>query len=306
MVVKTTRSRALATAVLAVLALGGCDLDMGAELPPPDPSAGGQQPAEGAPQTGSSAAIFDALCPFSHRASDDPIVHPGQPGASHSHDFFGNTTTSATTTGESLRAGETTCTPGGDRSAYWVPTLYRDGQPVDAVDVNIYYQDFLREGEVQAFPPDLRVRAGDPTGMDTADLRARWECTGAAASASIPSGCTDDVTLRISFPDCWNGVDLDGPDHRSHLAYSAFALESFALACPASHPVQVPGLQINIRYPIRDGNGVTLASGDPVTAHGDFFNGWRPGEQERLVIDCLRSNRACLADILSVPLPRLP
>ena len=33
-------------------------------------------------------------CPYSHSAPDDPIRFPGQPGASHLHDFFGVTTTS--------------------------------------------------------------------------------------------------------------------------------------------------------------------------------------------------------------------
>ena len=41
--------------------------------------------------------------------SDDPIVFPGQPGASHLHDFFGNTGANASSTFETMLAGETTC-----------------------------------------------------------------------------------------------------------------------------------------------------------------------------------------------------
>ena len=40
-------------------------------------------------------AEFVADCPLSHRLPDDPIVFPGLPGASHSHDFFGNHATDA-------------------------------------------------------------------------------------------------------------------------------------------------------------------------------------------------------------------
>ena len=29
-------------------------------------------------------------CGYSHPLTDDPIVFPGQPGASHFHDFFGD------------------------------------------------------------------------------------------------------------------------------------------------------------------------------------------------------------------------
>ena len=36
----------------------------------------------------SSSHVFTIVCTFSHRAADDPIVHPGHPGAAHSHDFF--------------------------------------------------------------------------------------------------------------------------------------------------------------------------------------------------------------------------
>ena len=40
-------------------------------------------------------ASFAVRCDFSHRSLDDPIVHFGEPGAAHSHDFLGNTTTDA-------------------------------------------------------------------------------------------------------------------------------------------------------------------------------------------------------------------
>ena len=48
--------------------------------------------------TGTLGASFISHCAFSHSLPDDPIVHPGVPGASHQHDFFANTTTSATST----------------------------------------------------------------------------------------------------------------------------------------------------------------------------------------------------------------
>jgi len=73
---------------------------------------------------------FFSNCRFSHAASDDPIVYPGQPGPSHPHTFFGNTSTDAFSTLTSLRAASTTCRPGGDTAAYWIPTLYRNGREV--------------------------------------------------------------------------------------------------------------------------------------------------------------------------------
>jgi Domain of unknown function (DUF1996) len=52
---------------------------------------------------------FVVECGWSHSSFDDPIVHQGHSGASHRHDFFGNTTTSAESTYETLLAGPTTC-----------------------------------------------------------------------------------------------------------------------------------------------------------------------------------------------------
>ena len=66
-------------------------------------------------------------CTYSHSLNDDPIVFPGQVGASHLHDFTGAKTTNAFSTFTSLRAGGTTCAMPGDKSSYWVPALYEDG-----------------------------------------------------------------------------------------------------------------------------------------------------------------------------------
>ena len=52
---------------------------------------------------------FVVRCAFSHSSFDDPIVHPGHRGASHLHQFFGNHSTAADPTYESLIAADTTC-----------------------------------------------------------------------------------------------------------------------------------------------------------------------------------------------------
>ena len=70
---------------------------------------------------------FFSDCRFSHSAPDDPIVRPGLPGASHPHEFFGNTSTDARSSLQSLLAHGTTCMRKADTAAYWVPALYRSG-----------------------------------------------------------------------------------------------------------------------------------------------------------------------------------
>src|SRR5438552_4669667 len=67
---------------------------------------------------------WTSVCNYSRSLMDDPIVYPGQPGVSHLHDFYGNTTTDAYSTIASLlAAGTTSCVNPGETAAYWVPAL---------------------------------------------------------------------------------------------------------------------------------------------------------------------------------------
>jgi hypothetical protein len=240
--------------------------------------------------------IFIADCNFSHRAADDPIVRHGKPGTSHSHDFFGNAATNASTTFRSLRRHAGNCVPAGDHSAYWAPTLYRHGRAIKAIQVQVYYQDFFRYGKVLPFPAGLRVVAGSASATAPQTGIVRWTCRDdqGAGSATIPS-CGDKlITLHVAFPDCWDGRRLDSPDHRSHMAYNYEGGKELGLQrCPASHPIVVPALQLNVVYPVHDGAGVRLASGSVLTAHADFFNGWQPSLLRKRVDDVLNGGKAC-------------
>ena len=62
---------------------------------------------------------FVLRCGYSHTLMDDPIVFPGQPGASHMHDFFGNVGVNASSTVESMLAAQTTCRVPSDTAGYW-------------------------------------------------------------------------------------------------------------------------------------------------------------------------------------------
>jgi hypothetical protein len=251
----------------------------------------------GAPTAARADGIFVADCALSHRAANDPIVFPRMPGASHMHDFFGNGSTDASSTLRSLRRSAGNCVPAADRSGYWTPTLYRHGRALKPVQVQVYYQDFFRFGRVLPFPPGLRVVAGRADATAPQRGVVRWTCRQDQVGgdpARIPSCGQSFVALRIAFPDCWDGRRLDSRDHRSHMAYNrAGGKEPGPQRCPGSHPVVVPTLQVNVVYPIHDGRGVRLASGKTLTAHADFFNGWRPSVQRRRVDDVINGGKAC-------------
>src|SRR5918999_6508509 len=62
-------------------------------------------------------------CPHSHFNRDDPIVHPGHPGAAHQHEFIGNRTVDARSTYDGLVGAPTTC-PQNDTAGYWFPAFF--------------------------------------------------------------------------------------------------------------------------------------------------------------------------------------
>ena len=236
---------------------------------------------------------FTTVCMFSHRAPDDPIIYPHKRGASHSHDFFGNRTTDAFSTTKSLlRAGVTSCRRPGDTAAYWVPSLYRNGALVNPRSVTAYYQARNKPlGSIEAFPQGLKLIAGTAHSMSAQPARVTvWHCSGVEGSASsaVPTCPTGShLVLRVRFPDCWDGRQLDSADHKSHLVYNMNG------RCPSTHPVGVPGIALNVHYLIAGGAGVTLASGSPYSGHADFFNAWDAGTLQGLVDRCLNTGTHC-------------
>src|SRR5215207_1599856 len=79
--------------------------------------------ASGQDETSPTEPSFLVKCEFSHRAQVDPIVDFGNPKPHHMHEFFGNTTTNANSTYNTLRAVGTTCDDPKDTAAYWIPRV---------------------------------------------------------------------------------------------------------------------------------------------------------------------------------------
>lgn len=244
---------------------------------------------------------FRANCGSSHRRQDDPIVFQNQPGVSHMHEFFGNRTTDAQSTLTSLRAGSTNCSPVADRSAYWVPTLYKNGQAVAPDSVTIYYQGIHDHQKAVAYPQGLRYVVGNSKAASPdQNPAARWSCTTQSPSnrdfLNCPAGTK--VETYLDFPTCWNGRDLDSANHRDHMAFAV------GLVCPASHPVVVPRLEFLITYPVNGTglslggtiNGVNVTSAPGYTFHGDFMNAWDPAELQRRVANCINAGYICGTD----------
>lgn len=251
---------------------------------------------------------FQMVCTLGHRLRDDPIVFPNQPGASHEHQFFGATGTNAFSTYTQLTSGGTTCSDRGDTAAYWVPTLYdeegvlRSPRRVRAY----YYANSSDANALQAFPPNLRMIAGDARATTAQPLGViHWLCrnrrdqsAGLPLDSDNPPRCNRDeyLSLSIRFPDCWDGANLDSSDHRRHMAYS-----DERTRCPATHPVKLPKLRLSITYEDGTFTGGNFTVGGPRSQahalswsamHADFWNTWRQNALEEYVNGCLKRGRS--------------
>ncbi len=258
---------------------------------------------------GSSSAGWQVSCPFSHQLSDDPIVAFGRPGSSHAHDFLGATTVNAFSTTATMQnpAAGTTCAAKDDKSGYWVPTLYKDGAAVHPTHgvrgptgvksrQTMYYRNPTGR-RLHAFPAGLRMLSGNPAATSVKENPALghdiwWGCSDNSISEKLvapPKSCPRGmITVHIHFPNCWDGVHLDSPDHRSHVAFASGG------KCPAGHPVIMPRLTIRNEYIVGTTTGrITLAGGDTFTIHGDFWNQWNQPALEKLVDDCFNRGRDC-------------
>ncbi|KAG9658955.1 WSC domain protein, partial [Aureobasidium melanogenum] len=236
----------------------------------------------------------------------DPIVNPG--GVSgHVHTISGSNGFKAEMTYADARGGAcSSCPIKQDMSNYWTPKLYYQSENGTFIDVpqagdgqgvyggmTVYY---LQRGgpnndNLTAFPEGFRMLAGDPFKRaetdDFAGQAVSFVCLDYSGTSTYTSGlpnkvCPDGLRAQVFFPSCWDGVNLDSSDHKSHMAYpTKYSYDNGP--CPATHPVHLISIFYEIIYSTAGfdwWNGTNqpfvFAQGDPTGYgfHGDFINGW--------------------------------
>lgn len=310
---------------------GGMHVDE-ALIPAPQPGSGEFRVSPTKEVAPDAAGEFRTSCTFSHMSFDDALVYPRRPGEAHLHTFFGNTLADAFSTVDTLRtSGDSTCRGGiANRSAYWVPALIdtATGVPLVPDSIGVYYKNGQFDGSlVTPLPPGLRMIAGDAarTTAPADSSVTRFKCIGGPNNENDKYGpsignCDVGAQLwqEIFFPQCWDGVNLDSANHKSHMSYVAMvwapprpASEGGAYqipACPATHPVIIPSITYNVIYNIKtpgaalkwrlssDMYDAALPAG--WSSHGDYMYGWDQSVSDAWGKNCIRAKKDCHSHLL--------
>ena len=230
--------------------------------------------------TGFDQGEFVSNINFSHRATADPLVDPGNPNFWHAHDFFVNPSTDAYSTIESLMAVDgSSALPANNESVYWAPSMINQttGEYVTPLDSSIAYYRIARPfdpAKLEAMPTGLSVIAGAamPSARQSIGIVA-WNYIGSSERYDhLPIGDEwQDLPLQalIYFPTFWDGENLDSTNHKSHMAYAD------AAGGPSTHPYLLPQLELQIHYGRVPQDAQLILTSDFMTQdHPDYAPGW--------------------------------
>jgi hypothetical protein len=271
----------------------------------------------------------------------DPLVNPGMKYTPHLHQIVGGNSFNVTMDPANDPATLSTCTScsfNQDKSNYWTAVMFfkakngtyhrvpqvgnggPQGKLINKGGLDVYY---IPSGKTTAFKKGFRMLAGSATNTDTKKVSSGNICHRCWTSpnentfvGNQPCSGSDTVEIpadvkckmirqTIIFPACWDGKNLDSPDHQSHVAYGQGVGASGGGACPSSHPTKLPQVMYELMWNVTTFADKSLWPTDGTNpfvysmgiggsaAHGDYVFGWEGDSLQKAMDNGCTLNNAC-------------